>query len=205
MRLQWILSVCLFLLVTVANNGVRANDLDDVLLDKPIDLQMFRLDSTLGKPLDAAYLANKWTFVALGYTTCPDVCPFMLGNLAAVEAEIAAAHPQVSLPGVVFISVDPERDDLETLTEYVRHFSASFVGATGSRVAIDDFMKTVGAFYRLGRKDKDGDYLVDHSALIYLIDPKARIAAKFEPPLDPKKTNALFQEIQARFAAQTKS
>lgn len=204
MRWQWAFPVYLFLLVASADKGVSANDLGDVLLDKPIDLQMLRLDSTLGKPLDAAYLAKKWTFIALGYTTCPDVCPFMLGNLAAVEAEIAAARPHANPPGFVFISVDPERDNLETLTGYVRHFSDSFVGATGSRVAIDEFMKMAGAFYRFGRKDKEGGYLVDHTALIYLVDPKARIAAKFEPPLNPKKTNSVFREIRARFAAQFK-
>lgn len=194
----------LVLLVAATGGPAAALDIDDVLVDKPVGLGALRLDSTSGPPLDAGSLSNRWTFVAIGYASCPDVCPFTLGNLAAVEAAIARTTAPTDRPGFVFLSVDPGRDDIAMLRDYVRYFSDSFVGATGPREEIDRFIAAAGAFYKLGPKDGDDSYTVNHSALVYLVDPKARIAAKFEPPLKPKETARLFSLIRARFAAETK-
>ncbi len=194
----------LLLSLTIVSNPVLSRDIEEFLLDKPIALTTLRLDSTEGIPVDADSLSRRWTFVSMGYTSCPDVCPFTLGNLAAVEAAIAEEKDETAAPTFLFVSVDPERDNIENLTDYLRHFSDTFVGATGSRNEIDRFIETVQAFYRLGRKDKDGHYLVDHSAYVYLIDPKARVAAKFPPPLNPKEMKRIFREIRNRFAMETK-
>ena len=193
-----VLSVTLWLTVHMA----VATDLKDVLLDRPIDLAGVHLQTTTGAGFGDKSLAGRWTFAVIGFTFCPDVCPFTLGNLAAVQAAIGKTDAPE--PQFVFITVDPKRDDLDTLRGYVGHFSETFIGATGTKPAIDSFIKKAKAFYRHGPKDKDGDYAVDHSALIYLIDPKARITAKLEPPLHPKRTAEAFQRIVQRFAAQTK-
>lgn len=194
----------LLLLAGTAGSPALTNDIDDVMLETPFALSAMGLDSTAGIPVNIESLSSKWTFISLGYTSCPDVCPFTLGNLAAVEAAISQSLADAEQPSFIFVSVDPSRDDLETLRDYVRHFSDTFIGATGSRKAIDAFTTTLKAFYRLGRKDADGDYPVDHSAYVYLIGPKAEVVAKFEPPLNPGETSKVFREIRARYAAATK-
>lgn len=158
------------------------------MVDPPLPLDAIDLVAKGGRHVDKAAFAGRWTFLAFGYTNCPDICPTILANLAAVRAEMAKHLDDRALPRVVFVSVDPARDSPDYLADYVGNFGTGFVGATGSRAAIDWLVKRLGAFYRLGRKDKDGYYSVNHSAEIYLIDPQARLRARFMPPLKPGQT-----------------
>ncbi|GAB4169248.1 MAG: hypothetical protein Fur0039_07930 [Rhodocyclaceae bacterium] len=107
---------------------------------------------------------------------CPSTLSLMVRLRAALE--------EGQRPAVLFVSVDPARDTLELLARYVPAFDPSFVGATGSDEALAPLAKHLGVFYR--RHDDGGarNYVVDHSAAIYLIDPRARLRAVFSPPHD---------------------
>ena len=94
---------------------------------------------------------------------------------------------------IVFVSVDAERDSPEALDRYVSYFHPGTLGATGEPEAIADFAKQLGAFHSK-RKLATG-YLVDHSGSAWLVDPEARLAGVFTPPLAPKAIAADLQEL----------
>ena len=118
--------------------------------------------------------------VGVGYTHCPDVCPLTLAMLAQVEKSLADL-PEAQRPQVVLMSVDPKRDTPERLAAYVKHFSPTFVGTTGTPEAVESFTRKLGVPVAIHMLE-DGAYTVDHSAALFLIDPDAKLRAVFSTP-----------------------
>ncbi|XP_061663493.1 protein SCO2 homolog, mitochondrial isoform X1 [Syngnathoides biaculeatus] len=114
---------------------------------------------------------GRWVLLYFGFTRCPDICPDELDKMSAAVADL---DRDASLPPVqpLFITVDPERDHVDALARYVKDFHPRLVGLTGTA----DEVKEAGRDYRVyasrGPPDEDGDYLVDHSILIYLVSPQ---------------------------------
>lgn len=145
-------------------------------------LRSFDLVDHDEQPFTQDRLQNRWTFLFFGFTNCPDVCPMALQVMRGVTEQVKGQAP---VPQVVFVSVDPERDPPATLKAYVRHFDPEFLGVTGKIDQIDALTRHVGVLY--GYEDPDpetGDYTVNHSAQILLIDPQARLRAVFSTPHD---------------------
>ncbi len=103
-----------------------------------------------------------------GYTLCPDVCPTSLGFTAAALRQLT--DEELSGIQTLFVSVDPDRDDVEHLKDYAQYFHPSMIGGTDSREVIDKIVKQYGASYRFVETESSLKYLVDHSSTIYLID-----------------------------------
>ncbi|MEX2615458.1 MAG: SCO family protein [Alphaproteobacteria bacterium] len=190
--------------VVLQRDGGIPDELADIALAAPVPIDAVSLADANGSVVVPATAREKWTLLALGFTHCPDVCPFMLGNLAEVENRMRERLGPAQQPQFVFLSVDPARDTPALLAEYVAFFSDDFVGLTGPKSEIDRITKQLSAFYRLGPKDSDGDYGVDHSAEIFLIDPKGRLFGKFQPPLDPDDTTTKFEKA-LRFFEQSET
>lgn len=154
------------------------------LLQPPRPLPAFSLLDQSGAPFGNAQLAGHWSLLFFGFTHCPDVCPTTLGLLAQVEKQLAS-HGSVPAPQVVLISVDPERDTPPQLASYVKFFSSTFTGVTGKPAAVAELTRAMGvpvAKTPLPDGADGGDYTVDHSAVIFVIDPQGAMRAIFSAP-----------------------
>lgn len=148
---------------------------------EPRMLPAFQLVDQRGAPFDRERLQGRWTFLFFGFVNCPDICPTTLATLAGAQKSLADL-PEAERPGVVLVSVDPHRDTPPVLGEYVAHFDPEFVGATGSHEAIEVLTRALGVAVVIGPEDDAGNYAVDHTAAVFLVDPKARVAALFNTP-----------------------
>lgn len=161
----------------------------------PRPLPALELTAHDGSAFDAARLRGHYTFLLFGYTNCPDVCPTSLQELARAR-RLLADLPPAALPAVALVSVDPARDTPERLAAYAPHFDPSFIGVTGSEAAIDAFARALGVAIERGTA-QDGNYSVDHTAALFLIDAAARVAAVFPAPHDAKTIAADYRAIRA--------
>ncbi|MEW8029410.1 MAG: SCO family protein [Candidatus Thiodiazotropha sp.] len=163
-------------------------------------LKPFSLTTHNGAPFDNESLLGQWTFMSFGYTYCPDICPTTMSLFSEMHSRIQtekSAEPYQ----VTFVSVDPERDSLERLSEYVTYFDPSFVGATGPEEALHALTKPLGILYRrVETEDSAMGYVMDHSASIILVDPQGRFHAYFSPPHDAEKMAHDFIAISGQSA-----
>lgn len=152
----------------------------------------FSFDTQYG-PFRLADHRGKVVVLYFGYTFCPDVCPTTLLAIGAALKELGAQ--EAARVCTVFVSVDPQRDTVTQLADYVRFFHPSIIGATGDRERIDDAVRRYGASYAI-HTPKDGDrYVVDHSALTYLIDRDGKLAATLPHGAPPEHVAAAIRKL----------
>ncbi len=159
----------------------------------PRQLQAFSVVDHNNEPFQLAALQGKWSMVFFGYTNCPDICPITLATLAATYPDMKDETDNLQ---VVFASVDPDRDNIEKLSQYVKYFNDEFIGIGGNTEAMDQFTRQLGVPYYLNKEEGQENYLVDHSASVYLLDPEARMVGKLSPPHTPKLVKQQFIRIK---------
>lgn len=178
----------LFVALFALSFGAKAQSVNGVILDEAVPVTNFTLSAQDGSPFTSEALKEQWTLLFLGFTHCPDVCPFTLANLEAVRTELSQLVSPEKLPEVVFLAVDPDRDTA-VLEDYVKHFGISFTGITGERPEIDKLVESIDGFYRLEKSSADDEaYDVTHSAAVTVINPAGEITAKISPPFHPFNT-----------------
>jgi protein SCO1/2 len=126
----------------------------------------FTLIDDDGRPVTEKTFAGHPYIVFFGFTHCPDVCPTTLFQLSEVLKAMGDKGRDLR---ALFITVDPERDTPEVMKEYLSSFDERIVGLTGDRAAVDAAVKTFRAYARKV-PTKDGDYTMEHSAYVYLMD-----------------------------------
>lgn len=152
------------------------------IFPSPRALPALELTDHDGKPLGPDRFAERWTLVFFGFTNCPDICPTTLATLVQVKAQLADL-PAEQQPGVLLVSVDPERDDPERLAAYVKFFDPGFVGATGTTQAVAAAAAAFGVpFAKVSLPD--GGYTMDHGSGVFVVGPSAGIDAYLSGPLD---------------------
>lgn len=158
------------------------------LLPQPRELPAYSLQQSDHTQLVPGELRGHWTVVFLGFTHCPDICPTTLAELAQAQ-KLWAALPDPTRPRVLFVSVDPERDSPERIGEYAHAFHRDTLAATADVPALESFAKSLSlVFMKMAPEDgaPAGQYSVDHSAALAVLDPQGRMAGVIPPPLQPK-------------------
>ncbi|MGH7022960.1 MAG: SCO family protein [Caulobacteraceae bacterium] len=155
----------------------------------------FHLIADTGAPVDQAVLNGKWSAVYFGYTFCPDVCPTTLAALAQAQAALGAKARDFQ---VVFITVDPARDTPAQLRAYLSSpsFPKGSIGLTGSAAQIKAVASAYHVYYR--RRGNGPDYSMDHTSIVYLMDPEGR----FVRPLTPGPPTDMARQILAAMASE---
>lgn len=172
----------------MAANMVHSAVEDYVTLKEPVGIGSFELKDQDNQAFNLDDLENHWTLIFIGFTTCPDVCPVTLANLEAVRAEMGLRMSPGRIPRIVFLAVDPDRDT-PMLKEYLAYFHPEYIGLTGEVEQIDSLIKSLDAFYRLGKKyPEHTDYDVLHSAFVAVTSPEGEMVAKLNPPFHPHNT-----------------
>jgi len=149
-------------------------------IPQPNPLPDFSLLDQTGQRVNADTFRGQWDLVFFGFTNCPDVCPTTLQILANVKRELIDAGAK-TLPRIVLVSVDPERDTPELLRQYVDYFGDGNLGVTGELEGIKTFTAALGIYFEKA-PTADGDYSVNHSAAVLVINPDGEFAALFSAP-----------------------
>ena len=156
----------------IAVQSQKGQTADTALIGGP-----FSLAGAYGKPVTDRDFRGKLMLVVFGYTHCPDVCPAELQTIAEVMDKLGSAADKVA---PIFISVDPQRDTTEVLSPFVKAFNPNIVGLTGTPAEVASAAKAYRVYFRkVGSESDKGDYTVDHSAFIYLMDGQGNYVTHF--------------------------
>ena len=164
------------------------------LLETPRNIGEFDLIDHHGSPFNPGRLEGQWTLVFFGFTHCPDICPTTMTFLNTFLESLEGTEAQD--PQVVMVSVDPARDTVQQLADYVPYFNPDFIGVTGEFLDIHRFATKLNTPFRKVM-DEDGSYQVDHSSNIVLINPRGDYHGFFRAPLDLAKMKVTYRS--ARF------
>jgi protein SCO1/2 len=137
----------------------------------------FTLTGADSKPFSSARLNGRPAAIFFGFTHCPDVCPTTLARLVKLRRELGKGDVALS---IVFITVDPERDGPAEVGSYAGLFNAPMIGLTGSPADIERVKKQF-AVYSAKVPQPGGDYSVDHSAAVFLMDRHGQFVATLSP------------------------
>ncbi len=170
------------------------------LNENPRELPNFSMTNHLGSEFSNKDLNNKWSFIFFGFTHCPDVCPITLSVLDQASSKLEENIKSQT----ILISVDPKRDTPEKLKEYVSHFNHDMIGLTGSNEQLKSLTQSLGAIYSIPN-DEDENYLVDHSAHIFVIAPDGKLTALFSTPHDANVIADDFKIINSAYNQKQKS
>lgn len=146
----------------------------------------FRLVDQDGKTVTEADLKGRPTLVFFGFTHCPDVCPTALYEITQALNEMG---PDAENAQALFVTVDPERDTPEAMKSYLSSFSPRIRGLSGSPEAVAQMVKAYRA-YAKKQPAKDGEYTVDHTAVVYLMDKNGAFVAPLNLKREPKEVAA---------------
>lgn len=169
----WRLAVAALALVSaVVAGAAEAPAFKAGLFDPPRQAPDFSLQGTDGHELRMSRYRGKVVLLAFGYSSCTAVCPVTLATFAAARRELGPAAANVQ---VVYVTVDPERDDPARLQAFLRNFDATFIGGTGTAAQLASVRKDYGiSAQKIPLRD---GYAYSHSSFTYLIDRGGRIRA----------------------------
>ncbi len=165
-----------------------------LLWPNPKILRPFATIDHRGETFSIDKLQGKWSFIFFGYTHCPDICPITMTVLNEVYDQ-AMKTGDVDNMQIIFVTVDPERDNSQRLADYVSYFNENMIGLGGTREQIRSLTDQIGVVSMRGPESAPGEYLVDHSASVFLTGPEATLVSIFSAPHTAESIIKRFQQI----------
>jgi protein SCO1/2 len=157
------------------------------------DIKQFDLVSAEGNPFTLKDFYQHWTLLFFGFTHCSNICPTTLAMMSKAYDQLHTVYPNLQ---VVLISLDPERDNVETLLKYTRSFNTNFIGATGKTVELRKLQSQLGVFST--RDTEASNYQLQHTTSVLLINPQGKWAGIFKFGLKPDQfAQAVNNSIQS--------
>lgn len=151
----------------VAFNRLKPYAFHGAILQSPNPAQDFSLTNQYGQKASLSDYEGKVVLLYFGYTTCPDVCPTTLAEIKRALTVLGDRSDEVQ---TIMITVDPERDTVEVLSEYLAHFDPSFLGLVGTPDEVAQVATSYGVYFQKQETDSALGYLVDHTATVMLVD-----------------------------------
>ena len=167
----WFIGVGSFLLVGLLLMGRQVLSggytFQGSLIDPPAPAADFALRDQNGEVFRLSDQKGKVVLIFFGYTNCPDVCPITLTDFKRIKDELGDLAVEVRF---VLITVDPERDTVERLRDYLPGYDPSFYGLTGERAQLEKVWRSYGVYQAGQEAEGEAGYEVEHTARIYAID-----------------------------------
>lgn len=152
----------------------------------------FSLTDHQGNVVTEKTYRGKWLLVFFGFTNCPDICPTTLADLASVMEQLGADAKAIK---PLFISVDPDRDQMETMAQYVSAFHPAIVGLTGTGSQITETAESFKAYFEKQPQESAPDgYIMGHTSAVYLISPDGAFIRTYSYGMSPEEIVADIQQ-----------
>ena len=176
-RTSTILLFCALALAIVASMALwRLGDRNGQVTELAAVGGPYTLTDQNGKPRSDRDFRGRWMLLYFGYTYCPDVCPTTLAKVASALQKLGPAAEKIA---PVFITIDPARDTPSVLKTYLAQFDPRFVGLTGTEAQIAKVAHSYRVYFAKHPLD-GGNYAMDHSSVIYLIDPNGNFVKAYD-------------------------
>lgn len=165
------------LVLSILHTMAGAEDQDNSVSNPAKIKVRFSLIDHLGQPVTERNYRGKWLLVVFGYTSCPDICPTTLYDIALT---LKALDDDAKRIQALFVSVDPERDTVDVLARYIPSFGSSIVGLTGEPEKVKQAARAFRVHYeKVALSGIPGGYTMDHQSYIYLIRPDGEFETAF--------------------------
>ena len=191
-RLAWRIVLAGMLLLL---NACASHTFAGVMHDPASTVTDFTLIDESGASFSLSDLRGRWILLTYGYTHCPDVCPLTLAHLRDVKKRLNLGNAELT---VVFVTIDPERDTLDTLRQYIGHFDAEFKGLTGNAEQIAQAATAFNVKYEKQASDSAAGYSMAHTAYIFAIDPQLQLRVTYPYEVMPDEIVADLQYMQTQ-------
>ena len=182
-------------------SGSQTSEIAGIVLPQPQrNIQPFHFMTTDNQSFTEKDLQGHWTLVFFGFTHCGMVCPTTMASLNTMYQTLQSSLPEEALPRVVMVTVDPERDTLERLTDYVGAFNKNFIGARADiaeTVALEKQLHIAAAKIQADTKGAN-HYTIDHSSEVLLFNPAGELQAYLTWPHEAGRMAQDYRAIVTR-------
>ena len=203
-----IISIALFVNKTIKSNGLLSSEqlreLGAIIYPKPKVLPDFNFLDQNGVAFTKSELSGKWTFLFPGFSNCPDICPQTLLILNNFYQKVAVAKkPELQ---IILLSVDPDRDTVARLNSYIKYFNKDFIAISSTVKATLNFGIAINVVFSILKPEqKVGNYNIDHSANIVILDKSGDYVGFIKPPLTEANLLKIFNALYETFAQKPSS
>ena len=147
-----------------------------MVVSNPRQIPDYALVDMNGQPFKLSQLRGRSVLIFFGYTFCPDICPATLANVGQALRDLGSRADDIQ---VIMVSLDPERDTPEKLSDYVDQFHPSMIGITGTKEKLDEVASLYGIFYQKAEGSDATRYLIDHTATLLVLDREGYLKLVF--------------------------